>query len=277
MNDYKKIEKAISFLEDHHHEHPSIAEQAQHLGISSAHYSRLFKKFAGVTPKQFSQYLSLDFCKRKLEEDISLLDISLEGGFSSTSRIHDLFISFEGMSPGEYKQQGKHLIIDFAFVESPFGECLIGQTSKGICYLGFVLNSKKELLSELMSSYPHSIFKKDIKKIEKIADRIFDYVGKEKPYEVLLKVRGTNFQIKVWEALLRIPFGERRTYQDIANEIGNPKGVRAVASAIANNKISFLIPCHRVIAKSGKIHQYRWGSLRKKALLGWESARRETL
>lgn len=272
--DYKRIEKAIQFLEANFKSQPSLDEIARSVHMSKFHFDRVFKRWAGISPIQFLQYITLDYTKQKLVESMSILDTALEAGLSGPSRLHDLFITFEAMTPGDYKNQAKGVNITYGFGHSPFGECLLAVTNLGICYLGFVENNNQsKALNQLHETWPGADFTENSKSIKPIIKSVFkaDHVRKNRPFNLILK--GTNFQTKVWRALLNVPEGWIVSYQDIASFIGHPKAFRAVANAVAINPIAYLIPCHRVIAKSGKIHNYRWGSARKKAIVGWEAAK----
>ena len=273
-DDYKKIEKAIYFIENNFKSQPNLDEIADSVHLSKYHFTRLFKRWAGIGPVQFLQFVTLDYTKKKLAKSKSLLDTSLESGLSGPGRLHDLFVTFDAMTPGDFKKQGAGLNIDYSFCASPFGECLMAITKRGVCHLGFVQKSNKlEALQQLFETCPGAVFSENSKSIEPFLNQIFnlDKTTESRPFNLLLK--GTNFQINVWKALLQIPSGNVVSYQDIAEYIGRPKAFRAVASAIAINPVAYLIPCHRVISKSGKIHQYRWGSSRKKAIVGWEAAK----
>ena len=270
---YQKIAKAIQFIEDNFKSRPTLAQIAESVNLSKYHFDRLFKRWAGISPIQFLQFLTLDYTKRKLADSRSLLETSLEAGLSGPSRLHDLFVTFEAMAPGEFKKQGAGLKISYGFSYSPFGECLLAMTERGICHLGFVEEDKlSEALHKLFQTWPEAEFTENPKRIRSILKSIFniDQIKNSRPFNLHLK--GTNFQINVWKALLSIPSGWVVSYQDIAVYIGRPKAFRAVSNAVAINPVAYLIPCHRVIAKSGKIHQYRWGTVRKKALIGWEAA-----
>ncbi len=271
--DYQRIEKAIQFIEDNFKSQPTLEQIAESVHLSKYHFDRLFKRWAGISPIQFLQIMTLDYTKLKLADSKSLLETSIEAGLSGPSRLHDLFVTFEAMTPGEFKKQGAGLKISYGFSYSPFGECLLAITERGICHLGFVEGDKRsEALSQLLQTWPGAAFAENPKRISSIVKNIFiiDQVKNTRPFNLHLK--GTNFQINVWKALLSIPEGWVASYQGIASYIGYPKACRAVANAVAINPVAYLIPCHRVIAKSGKIHQYRWGSARKKALIGWEVA-----
>jgi len=273
-DDYKRIEKAIQYLEANFKSQPTLEKIAESVHLSKYHFDRMFKRWAGISPIQFQQFMTLDYTKQKLADSRSLLDTALDAGLSGPSRLHDLFVTFEAMTPGEFKKQGAGLEIFYGFCDSPFGGCLLSITERGICHLGFVKGDKRsEALNQLFETWPGAVFTENHKSINLIANDIFRHDRNTKPGPFNLHLKGTNFQINVWKALLSIPEGWVLSYQDIAAHIGHPKAFRAVANAIAINPVGYLIPCHRVISKSGKIHQYRWGSARKKALIGWEAAR----
>jgi AraC family transcriptional regulator of adaptative response/methylated-DNA-[protein]-cysteine methyltransferase len=270
---YQRIEKAIQFIEDNFKSQPTLDQIAASVHLSRYHFDRLFKQWVGISPIQFLQFLTLDYTKRKLADSRSLLDTSLDAGLSGPGRLHDLFVTFEAISPGEFKKQGAGLEITYGFSHSPFGECLLALTTRGICYLGFVEGGNRSaVLDPLFQRMPGAEFAENRHRINLIVKRIFRPEPPKHASPFNLHLKGTNFQVNVWKALLRIPAGWVVSYQDIAAYLGRPKAFRAVANAVALNPVGYLIPCHRVIAKSGKIHQYRWGSTRKKALIGWEAA-----
>lgn len=274
-DDYKRIENAIHFIEDNFKSQPTLDEIAKSVHLSKFHFNRIFKRWAGIGPVQFLHFITLDYTKQKMANSKSLLDASLDAGLSGPSRLHDLFVTFDAMTPGDFKKQGDGLKIKYCFCGSPFGQCLIATTERGVCHFGFLQkNDRSDALSQLYEAWPGAMFYENSEPIEPLLNRIFnlDQVDDARPFNILVK--GTNFQINVWKALLQIPSGNVVSYQDIAAYIGRPKAFRAVASAIAINPIAYLIPCHRVIAKSGKIHQYRWGSSRKKAIVGWEAVKK---
>ena len=273
-SDYQRIEKAIQFIENNFKSQPNLDQMAESVHLSKYHFDRLFKRWAGISPIQFMQFLTLDYSKRKLSDANSVLETALEAGLSGPGRLHDLFVTFDAMTPGDYKRMGAGLKISYGFGRSPFGECLLATTERGICHLGFVEQAQRNpALDVLFQSWPGADFTEASTAVNALLGQIFT-TGRDKhsrPFNLLLK--GTNFQINVWKALLRIPEGWVVSYQSIASYIGHPKAFRAVANAIAINPVAYLIPCHRVISKTGKIHQYRWGAARKKALVGWEAAR----
>ncbi len=272
--DYQRIEKAIHFIEENFKSQPTLDQMAQSVYLSKYHFNRLFKRWAGISPIQFMQFLTLDYTKKQLVASKSLLETALDAGLSGTSRLHDLFITFEAMTPGDFKKKGAGLLISYGFCDSPFGECLLARTQRGICYFGFVdAGERSEAFGQLRDTWPGSEFIENPTIVCPIVNDIFRVDRQKNAQPFNLQIKGTNFQINVWKALLSIPKGCVVSYQDIAAHIGNPKAFRAVANAIAINPVAYLIPCHRVIAKSGTIHQYRWGSDRKKAIIGWEAAR----
>lgn len=262
---YKKIEKAINYIDENFKNQPTLEEIAEHINMSKYHFSRVFKEYVGVTPIQFLQTLTLNYAKEHLKESKSILDSSLDLGLSSTSRLHDLFVNIIGVTPKEYKESGLDVEITYGYGSTPFGEALIAFTKRGICYLGFIDNNEEAVFSRFMDVWEKATLKKDDKKAHEYLNNIF---LKNKKYDLVVK--GTNFQINVWRALMNIPDGLISSYQDIADKLEKPKAVRAVASAIGSNHIGFLIPCHRVIAKSGAMSGYRWGIQRKKILLAYE-------
>jgi AraC family transcriptional regulator of adaptative response/methylated-DNA-[protein]-cysteine methyltransferase len=271
--DYQRIEKAIGFITKRFKSQPSLDQIAASVYLSRYHFDRLFKRWAGISPIQFMHFLTLDFSKQKLAEAGSLLHTALDAGLSGPGRLHDLFVNFEAMTPGEFKTQGAGLNIEYGFSPTPFGLCLLATTGRGICYLGFVSQDRpSEALKHLKKTWSGAAFSENPSKTQTLVGSIFSKERQDgaRPFNLLLK--GTNFQIQVWKALLSIPEGWVVSYQDVAAYVGSPKALRAVANAVAINPVAYLIPCHRVIAKSGKTHGYRWGAVRKKAIIGWEAA-----
>jgi len=271
MNEYEKIERAIGFLTDHFMQQPDLNDLARQVHSSPFHLQRMFKKWAGVSPKKFLQYISLEHAKSLIRQDLPLTDVSFETGLSGSGRLHDLFINIEGMTPGEFKNGGRELNINFSFAESPFGNIIVASTTKGICHLAFA-DQEQASLEELKAIYPNARFRQVVDTIQQNALYIFSQDWNDLP-AIRLHLKGTGFQLKVWEALLKIPLGGLTSYSAIANAIGNPGAARAVGSAVAGNPVAFLIPCHRVIQSSGIIGSYHWGSNRKKAMIGWESSK----
>lgn len=274
LDGYAPVGRAIDFLTAHADEKPTLEETAAHVGLSPAHFQRVFKAGAGVSPKRFLQYLAAQEAKRAMADGEDVLSASYSAGLSGSSRLHDLFLASEAMTPGEYRRKGEGLSIRYGFVEGPLGRVLIAATDKGVCWMSFAEDGGDDLhLSEMRHDWSAAEFIEDREFVEPLAARAFDFALNRKAGQPLrLHVRGTNFQLKVWEALLKIPYGACVTYGDIAKEIGAPRANRAVGSAVGANLISVLIPCHRVILSSGIIHNYRWGVARKKAVLAMECA-----
>jgi len=271
--DFRRIEQAILFLQSQYTRQPELHEIARRVHLSEFHFQRLFTRWAGISPKKFLQYLTLEHAKRTLRESRSLLDATMDAGLSSPGRLHDLFVTIEAMTPGEFKRSGEGLTIHYGVHPTPFGECLLGITERGVCALFFVQeNDRKEVRQELHDRWPHARLIEDPSRTQQYINRIFGASSTRRP-TVPLVLSGTNFQIKVWEALVHIPAGHVLSYEDIAKRIGEPKASRAVGNAVAKNPISYLIPCHRVIQSAGVTGNYRWGPARKKAMLVWEFAR----
>jgi AraC family transcriptional regulator of adaptative response/methylated-DNA-[protein]-cysteine methyltransferase len=270
MSDYDRIEKTIRYLEKHFQEQPSLEEMARFIHLSPFHFQRLFQKWAGVSPKQFIQYLTAGHAKRRLLESRSVLEAAYDAGLSGPGRLHDLMVTVEAMTPGEYKTRGKGMTIEWGVHATPFGKALVAVTPRGICGLSFAENPKK-VLAEFKTQWSGAQWIENPAGTLKIIHQLFGTGFRKREVKVLLK--GTEFQIKVWEALLKIPAGFVQSYQDVAQAIQKPKASRAVGMAVGQNAIAYLIPCHRVIRETGILGDYRWGSSRKKAMLGWEAAR----
>jgi len=270
MTDYERIKKAIEFIRSNFQRQPDLDAVAREVYLSQFHFQRLFKEWAGVSPKKFLQYISLQHAKKLLQQH-TVSDAAYETGLSGSSRLHDLFISIEGMTPGEYKNGGEQLQINYSFAETPFGNIIVASTAKGICHLAFA-DDEGKALEELQSQFPKARFKQVVDTIQQNALFIFTQDWKDLS-KIKLHLKGTAFQIKVWEALLKIPMGDVSTYSGIANTINNPNASRAVGTAIGDNPVAFLIPCHRVIRSTGDFGQYHWGSVRKTAIIGWEAAK----
>ena len=269
---FSRIEEAIGYINANFKTQPSLEEIAKNIHLSPYHFQRLFTEWAGVSPKKFLQYISVEHAKNMLKKNQSTLaDAAFETGLSGTGRLHDLFINIEGMTPGEYKNGGENLSINYSYAESPFGNILVASTSKGICYMAFA-DDEKEALKTLQKNFPNARYKQMVDLIQQNALYIFTHDWK-KLSNIKLHLKGTAFQIKVWETLLKIPMGQLSNYGTIANQIENPKASRAVGSAISDNPVAFLIPCHRVIQSTGNFGQYHWGSNRKTAMIGWEAAK----
>lgn len=271
---YEQMARAIAFMRQHHLDQPDLKTVAQQIHLSEYHFQRLFTQWAGISPKRFSQYLTIEYAKSKIAETKSLLDLTEETGLSSPGRLHDLFVKLEAMSPGEFKNGGAGLQIRYGIHSTPFGHCLIATTTRGICNLHFLEQPAASVAEQcLQTEWANAEIVQDQQISREMCDRIFSVIQYSSP--VVLHVKGTNFQIQVWRALLNIPFAGMTTYQDLASSIGRPTAARAVGTAIGRNPIGYLIPCHRVIRASGELGGYRWGLERKTAMLSWEVGREE--
>jgi AraC family transcriptional regulator of adaptative response/methylated-DNA-[protein]-cysteine methyltransferase len=270
MTDYERIKKAIEFIRSNFQQQPDLDAVAKEVFLSPFHFQRLFKDWAGVSPKKFLQYISLQHAKKLLHQH-TVSDVAFETGLSGSSRLHDLFVSIEGMTPGEFKNGGEQLQINYSFAETPFGNIIVASTTKGICHLAFA-DDEIDALKQLQLQFPNAQFRQVVDTIQQNALFIFTQDWKDLS-KIKLHLKGTPFQIKVWEALLKIPMGDVSTYSGIANTINNPNASRAVGTAIGDNPVAFLIPCHRVIRSTGDFGQYHWGSIRKTAMIGWEAAK----
>jgi AraC family transcriptional regulator, regulatory protein of adaptative response / methylated-DNA-[protein]-cysteine methyltransferase len=269
---YSRIEEAIGYIKTNFKKQPGLDEVAGKIHLSPFHFQRLFTDWAGVSPKKFLQYISVEYAKNILKDrQATLFDAAYETGLSGTSRLHDLFIKIEGMTPGEFKNGGENLSINYSYAESPFGNILVGSTNKGICYMAFA-DGAQEALQQLQKTFPNAHYKQMVDMIQQNALYIFTQDWR-KLNQVKLHLKGTDFQLKVWETLLKIPMGKLSTYGNIARQIQVPKASRAVGSAIGDNPVAFLIPCHRVIQSTGSFGEYHWGSTRKTAMIGWEAAK----
>ena len=273
--DYEKIEQAIQYLDERSREQPSLAEVAAHVGLSESHFQRLFTRWAGISPKRFLQFQTVAHARALLAESRSLLDATYEAGLSSAGRLHDLFVTIDAVTPGEFKRAGDGLTIQWGVHDTPFGECVIGTTPRGICGLYFATDGGiARAQQHLAESWEGARLVENASATQPLVDQIFsDAARTTAPLAVLVK--GTNLQLKVWEALLRIPLGEVVTYEQLAAAAGAPTAVRAVGTAVGRNPVSYLIPCHRVIRKTGAFGNYGGGIARKRAMLTWEFARRE--
>ena len=268
---YNRIEEAINYIKQNFKQQPDLDKVAAKINLSPFHFQRVFTDWAGVSPKKFLQYISVEYAKNMLKsKQVTLFDAAVETGLSGTGRLHDLFISIEGMTPGEFKNGGKYLTINYSFATSLFGNILVASTVKGICYLAFA-EEEEIALTDLKHHFPNALFiqRKDV--FQQNALQIFanDWGNLE---EIKLHLKGTDFQLKVWEALLKIHMGQLVTYGNIAHNINKPTASRAVGTAIGSNPVAFLIPCHRVIQAGGNFGGYMWGSTRKTAMIGWEIA-----
>ena len=272
--DYKRIEKAIEFIENNVSTQPRLKDIAAHIGLSEYHFQRLFSRWVGISPKRFLQFLTKEYAKQLLVSTTNLLDVTYEAGLTSPSRLHDLFVTCEAVTPGEFKTKGQGLTIIYGFHPSPFGECLLATTARGICGLYFVQNgNRRHLISKLNQIWQNARLIEDPDGARETINQIFNPTLAQNSAPLHLILNGTNFQMKVWEALIKIPFGAVVSYEDVAVGIGLPRATRAVGTAVGKNPLSFIIPCHRVIRKDADFGNYGGGPARKKAILGWEAAR----
>jgi AraC family transcriptional regulator, regulatory protein of adaptative response / methylated-DNA-[protein]-cysteine methyltransferase len=271
---YNRIADAIDYIRDHFQEQPSLERIAEQVHLSPFHFQRLFSEWAGTTPKKFLQYISIEHAKAILKQQpASLADLAFETGLSGTSRLHDLFIKIEGMTPAEYREGGKYLDINYSFAESPFGNLIVASTAKGVCHMAFE-DDDARAFEKLRQRFPNAHYHRKLDMIQQHALFIFQHDW-SKLHEIKLHLKGTAFQLKVWETLLKIPMGELSSYVTVARQVGNPNASRAVGTAVGSNPVAYLIPCHRVIQSSGALGGYMWGATRKTAIIGWEGAIRE--
>ena len=268
---FSRIAEAISYINGNFKTQPGLEEVAKKINLSPFHFQRLFTEWAGVSPKKFLQYLTIEHAKKLLKENqATLFETAFETGLSGTGRLHDLFVNIEGMTPGEYKNGGENLAINYSFAETPFGNILVASTPKGICHIAFADDSAIEL-EYLKAKFPNASYKQIADVSQQNALYIFTHDW-DKISEIKLHLKGTDFQLKVWETLLKIPAGQLTTYGSVAKNIGMPTASRAVGTAIGANPVAFLIPCHRIIQSTGNFGGYHWGSTRKTAIIGWEAA-----
>jgi AraC family transcriptional regulator, regulatory protein of adaptative response / methylated-DNA-[protein]-cysteine methyltransferase len=275
--DYALVRRAIIFLTETWAEHPDLERLAQHLGLSPAHAQKLFKRWCGLSPKEFVQAITVDHARALLSQSASVLEAAHEVGLSGGGRLHDLFVDHEAMTPGDYKRRGEGLHIAYGFHASPFGEAVLLATDRGVAGLAFVDEdagqTRAEALADMTRRWPGAAFTEAPARTEPHFTRIFDPARWTPEQPVRLVLIGTDFEVRVWEALLRIPMGRAVRYADIANHLGKPTASRAVGSAVGRNPISFVVPCHRVLRGDGNLGGYHWGLTRKRALIGWETGR----
>lgn len=273
MINYDRVAAAIEYIREHFREQPGLEELAEKVHLSPFHFQRLFTEWAGTSPKKFLQYISLEHAKRVLKgnREATLFDTAYETGLSGTSRLHELFVNIEGMTPAEYKNGGKNLSINYSFAGSPFGNLAVASTGKGVCYMAFE-DDEGKTPSGLAAKFPNARFERRLDMIQQHALLIFQQSRGRLP-EIKLHLKGTAFQLRVWEALLKIPMGKLSTYGTIARQMGRPNASRAVGTAVGTNPVAFLIPCHRVIQSTGEIGGYMWGPTRKTAMIGWEATK----
>lgn len=274
-SDYKRVEAAIAYIEGRAAEQPSLDEIADHIGLSPYHFQRLFSRWAGVSPKRFLEYITVEAAKMLLEESASVLDAALEVGLSSPSRLHDLFVNAEAVTPGEFKTSGEGLEIRFGIHSTPFGDCLLATSPRGICALEFIDTADNRAapaaLAMLKLRWENADFVADPSPGDRALNRAFSGAARRGEEPLQLHLKGTNFQLKVWQALLAIPEGRIVSYGKLAEMIGSPGSARAVGTALGQNPIGLLIPCHRVLRASGEIGGYKWGIERKKAIIAYEA------
>jgi AraC family transcriptional regulator of adaptative response/methylated-DNA-[protein]-cysteine methyltransferase len=269
---FNRIAEAIGYIQQNFKEQPNLDVIAEQVHLSPFHFQRMFTEWVGTTPKKFLQYISVEHAKHLLKNtQTSLFDASHETGLSGTSRLHDLFVNIEGMTPAEYKQGGKALTINYSFADSPFGNLIVASTEKGVCAMTFH-DDEQQALDDLIQKFPNATFARRLDLLQQRALFIFQNDW-SKLSEIKLHLKGTDFQLKVWEALLKIPMGKLSTYGSIAEKIKQPNASRAVGTAIGSNPVAFLIPCHRVIQSTGTFGGYMWGPNRKAAIIGWEGVK----
>jgi AraC family transcriptional regulator of adaptative response/methylated-DNA-[protein]-cysteine methyltransferase len=275
--DYDLIRRAITFLSEHWTAQPSLDALAQHLNLSPAHCQKLFKRWCGLSPKEFVQAITVDRARELLEGSASVLDAAHEVGLSGGSRLHDLFVSHEAMTPGDYKRRGEGLQIAYGFHDGPFGETLVMSTDRGVCGMAFVNeddgDTRAEALADMTRRWPKATFIEAPERTTPQMRRAFDPGQWRAAKPLRLVLIGTDFEVRVWETLLKIPMGHAVSYQDIARHLGQPSAARAVGTAVGRNPISFVVPCHRVMRGDGQLAGYHWGLTRKRALIGWETGR----
>ena len=270
--DYDHVRRAIAFISESWRDQPPLEDIADHVGLSASHMQHVFTRWAGLSPKAFVQAITLNHARALLRESASILDAAYEVGLSGPGRLHDLFVTHEGMSPGTYKARGRGVAIGFGFHPSPFGTALVMTTKAGLCGLAFADEGEQgAALADMCGRWPEAVFSEETGVTGAYAGRIFDPARwcPETPLKIVFI--GTDFEIRVWETLLRIPFGKASTYSDIATHIGKPRASRAVGAAVGRNPVSFVVPCHRVFGQSGNLCGYHWGLTRKRAILGWEA------
>lgn len=275
---YQRIAHAIEFLEKNVNRQPELDEVAEQVHLSPFHFQRIFTEWAGISPKRFLQFLTTEFLKKKLQENKNLEELAATAGLSSQSRVYDLFTTLEAVTPQEYKLHGAGIPIHYGFHDTPFGQALIGVTDRGVCWLSFLALEEggNAALERMKEHWHNSVFRQHQELTGTFIEKIFHHSASHNR-KLHLFVKGTNFQIKVWEALLKIPMGGVTTYQSIARQVQSPKALQAVGSAVGSNHIAYLIPCHRVIRKNGILGEYRWDAIRKKSIIGWEMASVESV
>ncbi len=272
-DDYAQVRRAISYLIDHWRDQPSLSSVAAHVGLNETRFQKLFKRWAGISPKEFVQALTIDHARHLLRDSVSVLDAAYEVGLSGPGRLHDLFVTHEAMTPGEFKAGGAGLEITYGFHACPFGEALIMTTPRGLSGLAFCddVRGRAPTLADMIRRWPNASYREDADASASYAGRIFDPHNWRSETPLRVVMIGTDFEISVWEKLLKIPLGAATTYGDLAASLGKPKAARAVGSAVGRNPVSFVVPCHRVLGKTGAVTGYHWGVTRKHAIIGWEA------
>jgi AraC family transcriptional regulator, regulatory protein of adaptative response / methylated-DNA-[protein]-cysteine methyltransferase len=286
MTDYDHVRRALEYMTQRWRDQPSLDDVAAHVGLSTTHFHHLFRRFAGITPKAFLQAITLDHAKALLKDSASVLDATYEVGLSGPSRLHDLFVTHEAMSPGEWKAGGQGLVLRYGYAQSPFGEALAVMTERGLAGLGWVDDKqapgragdtgkpgggREGAMADMVRRWPQARFVEDQALADGTVQRIFEPSAWKAEQPLRVVMLGSDFEVRVWQALLKIPMGRATTYGDVASHIGKPSAARAVGAAVGRNPISFVVPCHRVLGKSGALTGYHWGLTRKQAILGWEA------
>jgi AraC family transcriptional regulator of adaptative response/methylated-DNA-[protein]-cysteine methyltransferase len=275
-DDYAVVRRAIAFISEHSRAQPEVEAVADACGVSPEELHRLFRRWAGLTPKAFLAAVTLDHARRLLRQSASVLDTAYEVGLSGPSRLHDLFVTHEAMSPGEWKAGGEGLTLAYGFHRSPFGMALLVATIRGLAGLAFAdAGEEAGALADMRQRWPRAAFREDAALVAPLARRIFDPALWRRDVPLRVVLIGTDFELRVWETLLKVPMGHLTTYSDIAAKVCSIKAARAVGAAVGRNPIAFVVPCHRVIGKAGDLTGYRWGLTRKRAMLGWEAGRAE--
>lgn len=272
--DYRLVRNALRFITEEARMQPDVEEIAAAIGVTSTELTSLLRRWCGLTPKAFLQAVTLDLARRFLDEGMPLLDCALELGLSGPSRLHDLFVTHEAISPGEYKSGGAGLVIFYDFVPSPFGTALVMLNERGLCGLAFADEAGEQAaFDDMARRWPRAEYSRDPARVRPVAVRIFNASSWQPDQPLKVFLIGTDFEVRVWETLLGIPLGKTTTYSTIANRIEKPKAARAVGAVVGRNPISFVVPCHRVLGKSGALTGYHWGLTRKRAMLGWEAGK----
>jgi AraC family transcriptional regulator of adaptative response/methylated-DNA-[protein]-cysteine methyltransferase len=267
--DYATVRRAIEFLSTRWRDQPSVEEVAAEVGLSPSHFQHVFKRWAGLTPKAFLQAITIERARELLRESASVLDAAYDVGLSGPSRLHDLFVTHEALTPGDYRRDD--LVLRYGFHASPFGEAIVVSAPRGVAGIGFVEEDRAAALADMMRRWPRAEFVADDEGTAPAAARAFDPALWRPDAPLRIVMIGTDFEVRVWETLLRVPMGSATTYSDIARKLGKPKAARAVGAAVGRNPISFVVPCHRVLGRSGALTGYHWGLVRKQAIIGWEA------